>query len=144
MTTGSESTCIIVDVEAGSVLVLGDASLIQIDNPDAQPPPGPAGAPGRSAYELAGGDAVWGSLAVWLASLATGGITERSYAVAIAAQGQTVIPISPPPTALSTLVLTVNGVDYRAPLALSATEIAITWTGAFVLAPADDVHVSYF
>ena len=105
---------------------------------------GSAGPPGASAYALAGGDAVWGSIAAWLASLATGGIVERSYAIAITSPGQTALPISPPPTALSTLVLTVNGIDYRAPLALSATAIAITWSGAFPLDPSDDVHVSYF
>jgi hypothetical protein len=108
-----------------------------------QGPAGPPGRDGTSAYDLAGGDAEWGSLPAWLASLASGG-AERSYAVAIAAHGQTVLPISPPPALLSTLCLTVNGIDYRAPLALSATELAVTWSGGFPLDPSDDVHVSYF
>ena len=96
---------------------------------------GIAGPAGASAYDLAGGDAVWGSLAAWLASLAAGGITEQNYAIAITTHGQTRLPISPPPNALSTLVLTVNGLDYRAPLALTATEIAITWAAGFPIPP---------
>ena len=105
---------------------------------------GMAGPPGKSAYGLAGGDAAWGSLDAWLASLATGGVTQHDYAIAVSVVGQTVLPISPPPALLSSLVLTVNGIDYRAPGALTADRVAVTWLGAFRLDPSDDVHISYF
>ena len=106
--------------------------------------PAVRGLAGASAYDLAGGDGVWGSLAAWQASCAVGGVVERNYAIAVTRLGQNVLPISPPPTMLSSLVLTINGIEYQAPLALSATETAITWSGPFALDPTDDVHVSYF
>ena len=101
-------------------LVDGAVSILVASLPTVGPqgPPGPAG-PG-------------------------GGSPEQNYALSVAAAGQTVFSLSPPPVLLSSLVLTVNGVDYRAPVALQATTTTLTWSGPFSLAPSDDVHVSYF
>lgn len=42
---------------------------------------GSAGPPGASAYALAGGDAVWGSLAAWLASLQSGAASVMTFQI---------------------------------------------------------------
>ena len=119
------------------------AQTVVVQVPGPQGRPGEVGPHGFSAYDSY--VALGGTLteAEWSAP-ASGVLIERSYAIAIGAHGQTALPISPPPTALSTLVLTINGVDYRAPMTLSASEIAVTWSGDFPLDPSDDVHVSYF
>ena len=65
-----------------------------------------------------------------------------TYAVTIAAYGQTVIPLPIPPSVLTDVCLVVNGVEYRAP-AVAASQVSLTWSGPFDLEPTDTVFIRY-
>lgn len=113
--------------------------------------PGGIGPAGHDAYEIWLKEGHTGSVADFLASLkstvpgppgmdAPTGL--RTYPVAIAFTGQTVIPIPVPPTSLGSVCLTVNGGSYRAPW-VAASEVEAVWSGRFPLSPNDDVVLTY-
>ncbi len=67
----------------------------------------------------------------------------HTIGIAIAAPGQTTIPLHEPPTLLSSVRLEVNGLVYRPP-AIAASDVAVTWlNGDFPLDPSDSVTVVY-
>ena len=65
-----------------------------------------------------------------------------TFAVTITANGQTIIPLSAPPSILTDVCLVVNGVEYRAP-AVAASQVSATWSGPFNLETTDIVFIRY-
>lgn len=67
----------------------------------------------------------------------------QTYGIAITAAGQVSIPMPSTPRLPTSLMLTVNGVDYRTPsIVLSGT--VLLWTNPdFPLVPGDEVTLSY-
>ena len=90
-------------------------------------------------------DSLMAYLDVQLSMMRPVGAPLRSYAVIVAARGQTDFPVFPSPADINTLSFVVNGIAYFPPASLSYDPGGgvATWSGPFDLIPADEVVLRY-
>ena len=97
-----------------------------------------------SGISVASGSAsrmTWSGLAWLTTSLSATSVNRTQFFTATA--GQTTFTLTIPPLNTSTVVMTVNGVNYIASSDITVLASVITWLNAFLLASSDVIYVKY-